>query len=325
MSTDTTSGVGRIVWGHPLKGRPKTDTATKQPVLKDGKPVTQWAFGVAFPKSEFATTVWPVMHAEASRLFPSGQFPPSFAWKYDDGDTIDSKGKPFSDRTGYAGCIVVAISTEAFQPQVVRLVNGVYVAVPEGEIKCGDYVRVAINIDAHGPKANAPGSPSGLYMNPRMVELVGAGELIVSGPDASTLFGNATVALPPGATPIGAAPAAPSAAMPFAAPAPGNAPVPAPAPSIAPVAAPVAPMPAAAPAPIMPGGFTPAPIASPSSPAPSFQPHPAFVQAALQPAPAPAVAPVQTPQYTIPAGSPMPAGFRFVGVAADGQWLITTP
>lgn len=322
MSTDITSGVGRIVWGHPMKGRPKLDD-NKQPVIRDGKPVTQWAFGVAFPKAEFTSMIWPTMAAEAQRLFPSGTFPPNFAFKYDDGDGVDSKGQPFTNRTGYAGCYIVAISTEAFQPSVVRLVNGVYVAVSEGEIKTGDFVRVGLNIDAHGPNPKKPGSASGLYVNPRLVELVGAGEAILNGPDPSSVFGGQQVALPPGATPIGAAPAAPTAALPLPPPAGQPAPVPpmqpqpVPAPSIAPVVAPVAPSPAVPP--VMPGGFSPAPTVSPSN----VQPHPSIPPAIV--APPPPVAPPATPQYTIPAGSPIPAGYRYIGVAADGQWLITTP
>ena len=45
--------VGRVVWGNPKKSQIKKDQRTKQPILKDGKPVEQWAFGVAFTKPEF--------------------------------------------------------------------------------------------------------------------------------------------------------------------------------------------------------------------------------------------------------------------------------
>jgi len=39
---------GRIVWGNPSKAQLKKSQETKQVILKDGQPVQQWAFGVAY-------------------------------------------------------------------------------------------------------------------------------------------------------------------------------------------------------------------------------------------------------------------------------------
>lgn len=205
------SSVGRIVWGHPMKSQVKTDQATKQPVLRDGKQVEQWAFGLAIEKSQFQANEWPHLHQAASMLFPHG-VPPQFSWKYKDGDGIDRKGQPYNKREGHAGCYVLTISTEAFCPQVFkRESNGQFRQIEAHEIKTGDYVRVMLNIKANAP-TNASHTP-GVYVNPKAIELVGYGtEIISGGVDPDEAFGAPVAALPPGAsaTPI----ASTSGAMP---------------------------------------------------------------------------------------------------------------
>lgn len=110
---------GRIVWGHPAKSKPKTQknpqTGGNEVVIKDGQPVQQWSFGVAFPKDHFQSVIWPAMAQEAATGYPNG-VPRNFSWKYVDGDSVDNRGQPYSLREGYAGCIVLAISTEAYAP-----------------------------------------------------------------------------------------------------------------------------------------------------------------------------------------------------------------
>lgn len=291
---DITTGAGRIVWGSPINGRPVVDDRTKQPKLdKNGQPMTQWAFGLAIPKAE-AGPLMQALQQAAAEVFPSGT-PGNFSWKLKDGDGVDKNGQPYSAREGYAGCYVIAVSTTAFQPQVVKNVNGAYVETTE--IKTGDYVRAALSLKAH--QSQTPG----VYVNPVMVEFIGYGEAIQNGPDAMTVFGGQQVALPPGAS---AVPTAPTAAMPVPGmpmPAP-NAPVPptpgmpipgqpmpggAPAPAPAPVPAAGQP-PMAAPAAAAPG----MPTASPGNP--PVQPAHDFVQNAGQPA-APG-------QPAMPAGGP---------------------
>lgn len=309
MTIEITTPVGRIVWGHPSKAKNKTDQRTRAPILRDGQPVQQWTFGVAFSKAEFHQLIWPAMSQEATTGYPNG-VPPAFSWKYVDGDGVDREGKPYNQREGYAGCYVLSISTEAFAPPVFKLVNGAYVQLKPEEIKCGDYVRVGLNLKVNIPtdRTHTPG----LYVNPLAVELVGYGTEIQSqaAADPKALFGGAPVAaLPPGAsaTPIGA-PNAPG--MPGMGAAPGY----------PPAGAPMAPPPAGQ----MPG-YAPqpgAPMAPPAAPGyapqPGAMPPPAhdFVQnAGMQPggapmAPPPA-APGQMPGYPQPGampGQPMPGG-----------------
>lgn len=199
--TDFTTPVGRIVWGHPVNQQNKTDTNNKPVLGQDGQPRKVRSFGVAFTKSDFQTHIWPYLSAEAAKKFSQG-VPPSFSWKYKDGDTLDRLGKPYADREGYAGCYVLTISSELPNPPpIYQLVNGAYVQLPGDAIKCGDYVAVGINAQVNAP-TNASHTP-GLYINPTLVELVGQGTLIVSqqGPDPMAVLGGQQRQLPPGATP----------------------------------------------------------------------------------------------------------------------------
>ena len=249
---------GRIVWGNPAKAQIKKDQQTKQPVLRDGQPVQQWAFGVAFPKDYFEAHIWPALAQEAAAGYPNGT-PRNFSFKYVDGDGVDNKGQPYSTREGYAGCYVLTISTEAFAPPIYkRNAQGMFDQVPVEGIKTGDYVALGLTI-----KVNVPTNPThtpGLYINPIAIELVGYGTEIhsVGAVDPNALFGGHQYQLPAGASttpPVTAgAVAMPGMAAPMAAPAPmQQAPAAAPgmaAPGMMPGAAPMAapaPVPAAAP------------------------------------------------------------------------------
>lgn len=198
MPVEFNTPVGRIVWGNPSKSTKKTDQKTKQPILRDGKEVEQWVFGVAFPKAEFEQKIWPYMHQEAASVFPHG-VPQGFSWKYKDGDSVDKKGKPYAEREGYAGHYVLTVSTEAFAPPIYKFENGSYRQLQPEEIKTGDYVTLALSL-----KANAPTNPThtpGIYINPVAVNHVGYGQEIISGgADPEELFGNQPVQLPPGAS-----------------------------------------------------------------------------------------------------------------------------
>lgn len=209
------STVGRIVWGHPMKSVIKKDARTKQPILRDGKEVEQWVFGLAIDKNAFGQNEWPNMHKAASQVYPNG-VPNGFSWKYKDGDSVDRQGKPYSNREGYAGCYVLTVSTEAFAPQVYkRESNGSFRLMEPHEVKCGDYVRVMLNV-----KANAPTDPThtpGIYVNPKGIEFVGYGpEIINGGLDPDEAFGAPVAQLPPGAslTPIGSSAPMPGAFSP---------------------------------------------------------------------------------------------------------------
>ena len=167
---------GRIVHGHPAKSQTKTDQNTRQPVLRNGAPIEQWVFGVAFAKQVFEQYIYPHMHAEMLTVYPNGA-PPAFSWKYKDGDGVDRQGKPYSEREGYAGCYVLTISTEAFAPPLYRDVNGVWVQMAGEEIKCGDFVACVLDLKANVP-TNASHTP-GLYVNPKAVIFAGYGTEIV--------------------------------------------------------------------------------------------------------------------------------------------------
>lgn len=204
MPVEFTTPVGRIVWGHPGNARQKTDD-NNQPVIRaNGEKAMQWAFGVAYTKADFQQYIWPYLAQEAATKFPNGQ-PPSFSWKYVDGDGVDSNGVPFANREGYAGCYVLAVSTELQAPPIFKWNGTKYDQVPNEGIKCGDYVSVGLDVRVNQP--TDPKKKSGLYINPKAIELVGYGTQIVSqgAADPMALFKGTQHALPPGAsaTPIG--------------------------------------------------------------------------------------------------------------------------
>lgn len=313
-SAEVLTEVGRIVTGHPLKMVPVTDDDGKPVLKEDGSPKMQINFGLALPKASFGN-VSAAMGAAAVGIPGADQA--GFAWKYKDGDTaVDQRGNRYADKPGMAGCYIIFISTEIRDLcKVFRNVGpGQYQEMTEGEVKCGDFVRVKLNIVGHGAHPQKRGSKAGLYLNPVGVEFIGYGEAIFSGPNAAEMFGTAPAAvLPPGAsaTPIAAAPSFTPPGIPVAAPAPGPTPMSAP-PGIVPVAAPATPMPSPV------GLPSPAPIASPSnSPMPTpVAPAHDFVQNAVggppgAPSPvAPAPAPVATPPAPVPGGiGRTPVGF----------------
>ncbi len=204
MAVEIKTQVGRIVWGNPAKAQIKKyqeGPQKGQPVLKDGVPVNQWAFGVAFPKAEFQRDIWPAMAQEAANGYPNGT-PQKFAWKYQDGDGIDSNGQPFNKREGYAGCYVLTVSTEAFAPPIYKWAGSSYVQLQPNEIKTGDFVALALTVKLNIP-TDRTRTPS-LYINPLGIEFVAYGQEIQNGPDPMALFGGQQRQLPPGAsaTPI---------------------------------------------------------------------------------------------------------------------------
>lgn len=262
---------GRIVWGHPMEKQIKTDPKTRKAILgKDGKEQNVWAYGLAIPANQFAPVEQAIAQA-AYQLYPSGNFPRDFAWKIKRETDLDEQNKPYRDREGYAGCVVLTISTQAFCPSVYKFENGQYRQLTEQELKCGDWVVAKLSIDAH---------QGGVYINPVAAELVGYDKEIVrrgAAANPNEVFGGRQYQLPPGvsATPVGGAPA--GYAMPGQPPAPavGYQPPYQPAPvAAAPVGYPavVASQPAvytppvAGPAP----GYQPAPVAHMPPPAHDF-------------------------------------------------------
>ena len=195
--TDIVTPVGRIVWGNPLIAKQRRDDNNKPKIREDGTPDMVYSFGLAIDKQQFGA-VYQVMQQEAMAVFPNGQFPADFAWKFVDGYGVDRRGQPYNQRPGYAGCYVMAVESN-FPIRVVQLVAGSYQDMTTG-VKTGDYVMVGLGIVGHGTKPGVRMSKPGLYINPKMVRFVGYGEEIVVGPNAEGMFGTADVALPPGAS-----------------------------------------------------------------------------------------------------------------------------
>lgn len=206
--TSCTTPLGRIVWGHPVVPQHRTDEHNKKLFNDDGSPQMEVSYGLAIPKADFQAVVWPCMAAEAAKGYPNGT-PAKFSWKWLDGDGVDPKGKPYSDRAGYGGCFVLAISTRFEAPPVMIFRDGAYYQTDQ--IKCGDYVTANVEFVVNVPK-NVSHTPS-LYVNPKLTLLCYEGDEIKgSGPaaDPTQVFGAAPVmpAAPAGARPVGAPPAA---------------------------------------------------------------------------------------------------------------------
>lgn len=187
---------GRIVWsiGSSLfEGKKKTDYNSGQVILDEmGQPIIEYGFGIAIPKIDPRTgqptaefqKVWQTLHQEAFTLYPNGQLPSNFAMKYKDGDGVDDKGKPFADREGYKGHIVLSCTTQ-IPIKYFIFQGGNNILVNDG-IKVGDYVNVQLNVKAHPPKGR--GLP-GLYLNPSAVQLIQPGKEIINTPSGDQMFG----------------------------------------------------------------------------------------------------------------------------------------
>lgn len=207
QGTTVTLPVGRIVWGHPSKPRQKIDQDTKQPKRDAaGNVIMETSFGLAIPIAEFQAQVWPVMAAEAAKGYPNGA-PGKFSWKMTQPTEIDPQGKPYSEREGYDGHIVLAVSTTLEPPAVFQWDGARWNQMQVDALKCGDYVQAEINFKVNVP-TNATHKPS-LFVNPRQLAFVGYGEEIKGGfnADPNAAFGSGPAALPPGAsaTPVASA------------------------------------------------------------------------------------------------------------------------
>jgi len=249
--------VGRIVQGSAFRG--STTDFYDQPLLwksgaNKGQPRVEWYIGLAIAKdAPGIDELWASITAVAADARPQG-VPQNYAYKFLDGDGVDSNGQPYSDREGHAGHFIFRFTT-SYAPKCYKdNGSGQMQEIPAEEVKTGFFVQIAGSIEDNGDT----GKP-GLYMNLNMVNLVAFGAEINSGPDANQVFGGqVAAALPAGAT---AAPAAP--ANQFAAIANGVPGAPAAAPQAAPAAAPQPIAPAPAPAPAAPNqGFTQVPPAA---------------------------------------------------------------
>lgn len=265
------TGVGRIVQGDVFKGQ-DTDAEGRPLVIKNGlnagQPRLDYFIGVAIPKTDPGVNEL----IQEIRNAAKGSFPalfdasgncanPRFAFKYTDGDSNipNTKGVAPCTREGFPGHYVFNFSS-GFVPKAYTTGGAAQIVNPD-EIKRGYYVRVYGSVRGNGSQQQP-----GVFLNHSMVELVGYGDEITTGPVGTDVFGGAPVSLP-----VGASATPTTSAPPLAIPAASAGIVPAPA------ASPAAPI-------------TPAPVAV--VPAPEFLNPPA-------PAPAPVAEPVPVQTYTM--------------------------
>ena len=214
VKTDILTPVGRLVAGDVFKAN--TIDAQGRPLTiktgpNAGQPRTEYFFTVAIPKTDpaYNTEVLAKLQAAAKAGFPTlfgadGQcIRPDFAWKIVDGDSqIPNQNNTIpATKEGYPGHWVLSFKG-GFAPKVYSKGGEAVIVDPE-QVKRGYYIRVYGSVAANGDM-----SKPGVFLNPNMVELVGYGEEITSGPDGAAVFGNAPAAnLPAGAsaTPVAGA------------------------------------------------------------------------------------------------------------------------
>ena len=209
MSENILTPVGRMVQGDlfvpqtkDMEGRPLVD--------KQGAPRANYFFAIAIPKADpGVAALIAEIHKVGQEGFPAGQWRmPGFSWKILDGDDPTNNAKE-----GFIGHWVFRISS-GFAPPIWETGGTARIVVP-GKPKRGDYIRAVVNVVANGST-----SKPGVYINHQLVEFVGYGQAISSGPDGAEVFGAAPKAvLPAGAslTPVAGAPVA-APGLPGAAP-----------------------------------------------------------------------------------------------------------
>jgi len=280
MDRNFLTPVGRLVAGNVFTPN-TTDNQGKPLLIKSGpnigQPTQDFFIALAIPKNDPG---WPALEAQIKAIgvadFPGGETArPDFAWKIDDGDStvLNKANKKNCDKQGYPGHWVIRFGG-SFAPQVYSTGATELLTDPE-RIKRGYYIRVYGSC-----KGNSNPQMPSVYLNPSMVEFIGYGEELTSGPDGAAIFGGAPVAaLPAGASATPLAPATPLAAPVAAAPV---------------AAAPVAAAPVAA----APNPPAVAPVAAaPVGPPATTMPAPDFLAPPVAPvAPVAVVAPVD-PEY----------------------------
>lgn len=216
--TDILSPVGRLVQGSVFEGN-TTDNDGRPLTDRNGNSRTNYFVGLAVPKD---SPDWAAFKAKidavASAAWPNQWNLPTFSNKIIDGDdtTPDMNGNRPCDKEGFAGHYVVRFSS-GFAPQVYTK-GGTAIITDQTAIKRGDYIRVYGSTSSNG-NAQKPG----VYVNLGMVEFIGHGVEISSGPSGAAIFGGAPAAhVPAGvsSTPVApSVPLAPPAAAPAVQPA----------------------------------------------------------------------------------------------------------
>ena len=218
---------GRIVKGHPMIERGKTDQ-NNQPVLDKttGVQVKERYFAFAVPKqgeTDWRQTSWGAQIVAAASDPVHGytsaeQQTPRFSWKIDDGDSAvpNLKGNAPKDQEGYPGHWVIHFTSAIFFNSYSSDDNFTVPLSDSGFIKTGDYGKVYMS-----SRGNKPSQTPGVYLNPRMFGLTRKGEQIVSDnlPSAASVFGDGQSTASPLAGATTPPPAAPAPNTPPPAPA----------------------------------------------------------------------------------------------------------
>jgi len=218
VSEEFLSPVLRLVQGSPLEPQTK-DLTTGQPLTiktgpNAGQTTQKFFIACAGKKGDPAVEAFKAQYERVARaafpqFFPNGGpcTNPNFSWKIVDGDGFDNNGQPNNVKEGFAGHWVFRFASSYAPRCYVRGKYGPADQIADPKVfPRGHFVRVSGTITD-----NIPSNKPGLYSNLGMVEWNAMGDLIISGPDAATVFG--------GGAPAAAAPA----------PHPGAAPAPAPA------------------------------------------------------------------------------------------------
>lgn len=199
----------------------KTDHLGAPLVVKTGpntgQPRVDYYYAVAIPKTDpgwpaIEATIKQVAAAAFPQFFPQGAqgacINKKFAWKYLDGDSTDydDKGNRPCDKEGFPGHWILKLSRPNFSKCYKRNPAGALEElVDPTSVKRGDYIQVQVEVKGNGQTANP-----GVYLNHLLVQFLGYGAPITSGPDASAVFGATPAAMPAGAssTPVAGAPIA---------------------------------------------------------------------------------------------------------------------
>lgn len=247
--------VGRLVQGDCFEGS-KTDAEGRPLVIKNGpnagQPRVDYFMAIAVPKTdvEYGPVQTSIMQTAAA-AFPtlfdaSGNcINPQFAFKITDGDSAvpNTKGISPNTREGFPGHWILNFSG-GFAPKVYTKGGGEAI-VDKTAIKRGDYIRIYGSVAGNGSMQQP-----GVYLNHSMVEFIGHGVEIITGPDASAVFGGAPAATPAPASATPTAPATPMAQPAVQAPAAAYTPPAAPAAAVVPAKDFLNPPPAAPAAPV---------------------------------------------------------------------------
>jgi len=221
MTVNFISPVGRLVQGGVSLNDKVDDDGKKVIDPETGLQIKECFIALAIAKTDpelpafYANFVAAAHEAHPTIVAANGACShPKFSWKIQDGDGVDSNGKSVADKPGFAGHYIFKMSTR-YLPRCFHY--GKYdpsqqIQNAHEVIKKGYYIRVSGITRGNGVALTEVKKVPGIFVSPDLIELVGYGPEIVTGPDANKVFGGAAITHTPAgmsATPT-VAPAAPS-------------------------------------------------------------------------------------------------------------------